>query len=90
MDHVFNMRDAATRPSKLVALARQGESVTISIDGKPASSTTRKQAIVAQPTQSGLVPMKPQPVFGMMPDWPAVPWRSSAPLSDEELGEWGL
>jgi len=75
MDHVFNMHDAKTQLSKLVALAQQGESVTISIHGKPAVK---------------LVPIKPQPVFGMMSDWPEVPWSSFAPLSDEELAEWGL
>ncbi len=75
MDHVFNMHDAKTQLSKLVALAQKGESVTISIHGKPAVK---------------LVPVKPQPVFGMMADWPEVPWSAFAPLSDEELAEWGL
>jgi prevent-host-death family protein len=75
MDHVFNMHEAKSQLSKLVALAQQGESVTISIHGKPAVK---------------LVSIKPQPVFGMMADWPEVPWTSFAPLSDEELSEWGL
>jgi prevent-host-death family protein len=75
MEHVFNMHDAKSQLSKLVALARRGESVTISIHGKPAVK---------------LVPLKPQPVFGMMDKWPEVPWSSFAPMSDEELAEWDL
>ena len=76
MDHVVNMHEAKSQLSKLVALAQQGESVTIAIHGKPAVR---------------LVPIKPQPVFGLMKGkWPAVPWRSFAPMSDEEAAEWGL
>ncbi|WP_428485240.1 type II toxin-antitoxin system Phd/YefM family antitoxin [Rhodopila sp.] len=76
MNHVVNMHEAKTQLSKLVALAQQGESVTISSHGRPVAK---------------LVPIKPQPVFGMMKDkWPNVPLSSFAPMSDEEAAEWGL
>ncbi len=76
MEHVVNMQEAKSQLSKLVALAQQGESVTISIRGKPAVR---------------LVPIRAQPKAGLMKDkWPPVPWSSFAPLSDEELAEWGL
>jgi prevent-host-death family protein len=76
MDHVVNMHEAKSQLSKLVALAQKGESVTISIHGRPVAK---------------LVPIKPQPVAGLMKDkWPPVPWRSFAAMSDEEAAEWGL
>ena len=38
-----------------------------------------------------LVPIKPQPVIGLMKDkWPQVPWSSFAAMADEEAAEWGL
>lgn len=70
MEHIVNMHDAKTQLSKLVALAQQGEVVLIAIHGKP---------IVK------LVPIKPQPVFGLRSDWPAVPWSAFAPVTDAEL-----
>jgi prevent-host-death family protein len=76
MEHVVNMHEAKSQLSKLVALAQQGESVTIAIHGRPAVK---------------LVPIKPQPVIGLMKDqWPQVPWASFAAMSDEESEEWGL
>ncbi len=76
MDNVFNMHEAKSQLSKLVALARQGETVTIAIHGKPVVK---------------LVPVDPQPVFGLGEDeCPPVPWSAFAPLSDEEAAEWGL
>jgi prevent-host-death family protein len=60
----------------LVALAQKGESVTIAIHGRPVAK---------------LVPIKPQPVAGLMNDqWLPVPWSSFAAMSDEEAAEWGL
>jgi len=50
MNHVVNMHEAKSQLSKLVALAQQGESVTIAIHGRPVAK---------------LVPIKPQPVFGL-------------------------
>ena len=47
MDNVFNMHEAKSQLSKLVALARQGETVTIAIHGKPVVK---------------LVPVDPQPL----------------------------
>ena len=76
MEHVFNMHEAKSQLSKLVALARQGDSVTIAIHGKPAVRLT---------------PIQPQPIFGLGKDQcPPVPWSAFAPLSDEEAAEWGL
>jgi prevent-host-death family protein len=76
MEHVVNMHEAKSQLSKLVALAQQGESVTIAIHGKPVVK---------------LVPIKPQPVFGLGKDQcPPVPWSAFAPMSDEEAAEWGL
>ncbi|MEA2776293.1 MAG: Antitoxin Phd YefM, type toxin-antitoxin system [Acetobacteraceae bacterium] len=76
MEHVVNMHEAKSQLSKLVALAQQGESVTISIHGRPVVK---------------LVPIKPQPVIGLMKDkWPQVPWSSFAAMSDEESADWGL
>ena len=76
MDHVVNMHEAKTQLSKLVALAQQGESVTIAIHGKPVVR---------------LIPIKPLPVFGLLKDvCPDVPWSSFAPMSDDEAAEWGL
>lgn len=76
MEHVVNMHEAKSQLSKLVALAQQGEFVTISIHGRPVAK---------------LVPIKPHPTPGLMKDkWPSVPWTSFAPLSDEEAAEWGL
>jgi prevent-host-death family protein len=70
------MHEAKTQLSRLVALAQQGESVTIAIHGKPVAR---------------LVPIKPQPVAGLMKGiWPEVPWSAFAPMSDEEAAEWGL
>jgi prevent-host-death family protein len=53
MEHLVNMFEAKTQLSKLVALARRGESVTICSHGKPVAK---------------LVPIKPRPVFGLMKD----------------------
>lgn len=76
MEHVVNMHEAKSQLSKLVALAQQGESVTIAIHGKPVAK---------------LMPIKPQPVFGLgKAECPAVPWSAFAPMSDAEAAEWGL
>jgi prevent-host-death family protein len=76
VEHIVNMHEAKSQLSKLVALAQQGESVTISIHGRPVAK---------------LVPIKPQPVLGLMKDlWAQVPLSSFAPMSDEEAAEWGL
>ena len=76
MDHVVNMHEAKSQLSKLVALARQGESVTIAIHGKPVVKLT---------------PIKQEPIFGLGKDQcPPVPWSAFAPVSDEEALEWGL
>ena len=76
MDHTVNMHEAKTQLSKLVALAQQGESVTIAIYGKPVVR---------------LIPIKPLQVFGLLKDICSdVPWRSFAPMSDDESAEWGL
>jgi prevent-host-death family protein len=69
------MHEAKSQLSKFVALAQQGDSVTIAIHGKPVTKLT---------------PIKPQPVFGSGQDHcPPVPWSAFAPMSDEEA-EWGL
>lgn len=76
MEHVVNMHEAKSQLSKLVALAQRGKSVTISIHGRPAVK---------------LVPIKPQPVIGLMKEkWPQVPWTSFAAITEEEAVEWGL
>ena len=76
MEHVVNMHEAKSQLSKLVALAQQGESVTISIHGRPAVK---------------LVPIKPQPSPGLMKDkWPPVPLSAFAPMPDDKAAEWGL
>jgi prevent-host-death family protein len=76
MEYVVSMNEAKRQPSKLVALARQGEAVTIAVHGKPVAK---------------LVPIQPQPVFGLGKDQcPTVPWSAFAPLSAEEATEWGL
>ena len=76
MDHLVNMHEAKSQLSRLVAFAQQGDSVTIAIHGKPAVK---------------LVPIKPQPVFGLGKDQcPPVPWEAFAPMSDDEAGDWGL
>jgi prevent-host-death family protein len=76
MEHVVNMHEAKSQLSKLVALAQRGESVTISIHGRPAVK---------------LVPIKPQPVIGLMKEkWPQVAWTSFAAITEEEAAEWGL
>jgi prevent-host-death family protein len=70
------MHEAESQLSKLVALAQQGESVTIAIRGRPVAK---------------LVPIKPQPVFALGKDQcPPVPWSAFAPMSDEKASEWGL
>ena len=75
MERVVNIHEAKSQLSKLVALAQQGESVTISIHGRPVAK---------------LVPIKPQPVVGLMKDkWPHVPWNSFAAMSDDEFGGMG-
>jgi antitoxin (DNA-binding transcriptional repressor) of toxin-antitoxin stability system len=57
--------------SKLVALAQQGESVTIAIRGNPVVTLTSKQ----------------EPVFGLGKDQcPPVPWSAFAPVSDARAG----
>jgi prevent-host-death family protein len=76
MDHVVNMHEAKNQLSKLVALAMQGDSVTISVHGKPVAK---------------LMPIKPQPLFGVGRDQcPPVPWTAFAPMTDEDAAEWGL
>jgi prevent-host-death family protein len=70
VEHVVNMHDAKSQLSKLVAMAQRGEVVTIAIHGKPAVK---------------LVPIKPDPVFGLRSDWPRVPLSSFAPMTDDEL-----
>lgn len=76
MGHVVNMHEAKSQLSKLVALAQQGESVTIAIHGKPVVTLT---------------PIKQEPIFGLGKDQcPPVLWSAFAPASDEEAAEWGL
>ncbi len=76
MEHVVNMHEAKSQLSKLVALARQGESVTIAIHGKPVVK---------------LMPIKPGPAFGLGKDQcPPVPWSAFAPMAEEDAAEWGL
>jgi prevent-host-death family protein len=76
MQYVVNMHEAKTQLSRLVALAQHGEAVTIAIHGRPVVK---------------LVPIKPQPTFGLGKDQcPAVPWSAFAPMSDDEAAEWGL
>jgi prevent-host-death family protein len=76
MEHIVNMHEANSQLSKLVALAQQRDSVTIAIHGKPVAK---------------LLPIKPQPVFGLGKDQcPPVPWSAFAPVSDEEAAEWCL
>jgi prevent-host-death family protein len=76
MEYVVNMHEAKSQLSKLVALAQQGESVTIAIHGKPVAR---------------LMAIKPQPVFGLGKDeCPPVHWSAFAPMADEEAAEWGL
>jgi prevent-host-death family protein len=72
MEHIVNMHDAKSQLSKLVALAQQGELVMIAIHGKPMVK---------------LVPIKPQPVFGLRSDWPDLPLNAFAPMTDAELQE---
>ena len=70
------MHQAKSQLSKLVALAREGDAVTIAIHGKPVAR---------------LVAIKPQPSFGLgKNDCPPVSWSAFAPLSDEEAADWGL
>jgi hypothetical protein len=76
MDHVVNMHEAKSQLSKLVALASTGQ-----VGDHRHPRQARRQA----------VPIKPQPVFGLMQGkWPSVPWASFAPMSDEEAAEWGF
>ena len=76
MDYLVNMHEAKTQLSRLVALAQQGDAVTIAIHGNPVVK---------------LVPIRPRPVFGLGGDrCPAVPWSAFAPISDDEAAEWGL
>jgi prevent-host-death family protein len=76
LEHVVNVHEANSQRSKLVALAQQGESVTIAIHGQPVAE---------------LMPVKPQPVFGLGKDaCPPVPCSAFAPMPDEEAAEWGL
>jgi len=76
MAYVVNLREAKSRLSKSVALARKSESVTIAIHGTPVAK---------------LIPIKPQPVFGLGKDQcPPVPWSAFAPMPDEEAATWGL
>jgi prevent-host-death family protein len=76
MEHTVKMHEAESQLSKLVALAQQGDSMMIAIHGKPVAR---------------LLPIKPQPVFGLGQDQcPPVPWSAFAPLSDEVAAEWGL
>lgn len=76
MEHIVNIHRAKSQLSKLVAFAQRGESVTIAIHGKPVAK---------------LMPIKPQPVFGLGKDqFPPVPWSAFAPMSDSEAAEWGL
>jgi prevent-host-death family protein len=71
MEHVVNMHDAKSLLSKLVQLAQQGEVVVIAIHGKPAVR---------------LVPIRPQPVFGLMKGvWPELPMSAFAPMADQDL-----
>ena len=76
MEYVVNVHEAKSQLSKLVALAQQGESVTIAVHGRPVAK---------------LLPIKPQPVFGLGKDQcPPVPWGAFAPMSDDEAAERGL
>ena len=76
MEHVVNLHEAKSQLSKLVAVAQQGDSVTIAIHGKPVAK---------------LLPIKPRPVFGLGKNQsPPVPWSAFAPVPDEEAAEWGF
>ncbi len=59
MEQTVNMHQAKSRLSKLLALAQQGDSMTIAVHGKPVAK---------------LLPIKPQTVFGLGEDQcPPVP-----------------
>jgi prevent-host-death family protein len=78
MEHVFNMHDAKSQLSKLIALAEKGEAVVIARDGKPVAR---------------LVPMAvaAQPRFGAWKDrLPDLGPEAFGPMSDDEAADWGL
>jgi prevent-host-death family protein len=77
MEHVFNMHDAKSQLSRLIALAEKGEVVVIARDGKPIA----RLVPVATPTQSR---------FGAWKDrLPDLGPEAFAPMSEEEAAEWG-
>jgi prevent-host-death family protein len=78
MEHVFNMHDAKSQLSKLIALAEKGEAVVIARGGKPVAR---------------LVPMAAaaRARFGAWKDrLPDLGPEAFAPTSEEEAAEWGL
>ena len=73
-----NVHEAKTQLSKLIAKVEQGEEVVIARDGKPIAK---------------LVPFRAPAKRLRIDDWKGRIWMSpdfDAPLSEEELEEWGM
>jgi prevent-host-death family protein len=78
MEHVFNMHDAKSQLSKLIALAEKGDAVVIARDGKPVAR---------------LIPVATaaQARFGAWKDrLPDLGPEAFAPMAEEEAAEWGF
>lgn len=76
-----NMHEAKTHLSRLVAAALAGEEVILAKGGKELVRLTPIESLPAPQRQAGLHR------FAVGPDFEE---RSMAPLSDEELKDWGL
>lgn len=74
-----NVHEAKTQLSKLLAKVEQGEEVVIARDGKPIAKLVPFRAPAKKRLRVG--------------DWKGRIWMSpdfDAPLSEEELEEWGM
>lgn len=75
-----NMHEAKTHLSRLVAAALAGEEVILARDGEAVARIVPLEA-PRRVRVAGLHPVEPGPDFEA---------RSMAPLSEEELKDWGL
>ena len=76
-----NMHEAKTNLSRLVAAALAGEEVILARDGNPLVRLVALDSPVTKVRQAGFFQCEVGPDFEE---------RSMAPLSEEELKDWGL
>lgn len=79
MATVYKVHEAKTHLSKLLEMVERGEEVTIARGSQPVA-----RIVPFEPSQA-----KPKRVFGRLAGQFAAPPEAFAPLTDDELKDWG-